>query len=514
MKRRLLPKTAALLLGTCVSVPALAQDANAPANKDEAKQAISLGLAPGTPQVGALPGGVTPAYGQAAADEKEWRFDFHGFFTMPVRAGFNKRSGAATTEQHTGVLHAPPVVPDYRDSFTYTTVVPNPYVQLNFSYGNSVVTGNVIVLSRTATTAASFYNPPEQSGISDAYLNFRLPNLAKNTHFELNVGAFTNRYGVMGEYDEGKYATPVIARVNGVGENIIAKFGFGDGVVELEQGIQGQLDKFPTDTLPSGWNNFGDPNAGTGFVNHLHAGFGYLSTAALGLHYLSAWTQDDRASQGIQPDGKLSILGADLRLTTGNIGHLYIGGARTSATNARSVGRIAEVLNTGSGKGLMDNYLGPNSKGTGTLTTIALQYDLSVVSVLRYPQIFAGDSPDFVLSLFGMQTHVTSNEAAYDNVTKRKFGAEGGYSMLPWLAASVRFDRVMPDSNESAHSFSILSPRLIFRTKWQAHDQVVLQYSHWFNNSGVIVRSGYPAVPDPTLHPDEDMISLSASMWW
>jgi len=501
-----------VLVGTCISLPALAQDA--PTNKDEAKQAISLGLAPGTPQVGGLPGGLTPAYGQKAADEKEWQFDFHDFFTMPVRAGFNTRAGAATTEQHTGVLHAPPVVPDYRDSFTYTTVVPNPYVQLNFSYGNSVVTGNVIILSRTASTAASFYNPPEQSGISDAFLNFRLPNLAKNTHFEVNVGAFTNRYGVMGEYDEGKYGTPVIARTNGVGENIIAKFGFGNAVLQLEQGIQGQLDKFPNDTLPAGWNNFGDPNAGTGFVNHLHAGFGYLSTAAIGLHYMSAWTQDDRASQSIQPDGKLNILGADLRLTTGNIGHLYVGAARTKLDNARSIGRIAEVLNTGSGKGLMDNYLGPNSGGTGALTTLGLQYDLSLVSVMRYPAIYAGDSPDLVLSVFGMQTHVTSNDPVFDGVTKRKFGAEAGYSILPWLATSLRVDRVMPDSNESAHSFSILSPRVIFRTKWQAHDQVVLQYSHWTNGSQVVVRSGYPAVPDPTLHPDQDMISLSASMWW
>jgi len=91
---------------------------------------MSLGLAPGTPQVGALPGGLTPSYGEKPADEREWRFDFHGFFTMPLRAGFNTRSGPATTEQHTGVLHAPPVVPDYRDSFTYTTVIPNPYVQL------------------------------------------------------------------------------------------------------------------------------------------------------------------------------------------------------------------------------------------------------------------------------------------------------------------------------------------------------------------------------------------------
>jgi hypothetical protein len=389
MKRGL--RLSGLLIGTCASLPAFAQDSGSASNKDEAKQAISLGLAPGTPQVGALPGGLTPAYGQKAADEGDWRFDFHGFLTMPLRAGLNTRAGSVTTEQHSEVLHAPPVVPDYRDSFTYTTVVPQPYVQLNFSYGNSVVTGNVVILARTASTGASFYNPPDQSGISDAFLNYRLANLAKNVHFEANVGAFTNRYGTMGEYDEGKYGTPVIARVNGVGENVIAKFGLGNAVVELEQGIQGQFDKFPYDTAPAGWNGFGDPNAGSGFVNHLHAGIGYLSTATLGLHYLSAWTQDDRASQGTRPDGRLGVLGADVRLTTGNIGHLYVAASRTKADHAGSVGRILEVLNTTSGRGLMDNYLGPNSGGTGTLPTFAAQYDLSVTSALRYAAVFAGD---------------------------------------------------------------------------------------------------------------------------
>ena len=34
---------------------------------------------------------------------------------MPLRAGLNKRTGVITTEQKQLVLHAPPVVPDYRD---------------------------------------------------------------------------------------------------------------------------------------------------------------------------------------------------------------------------------------------------------------------------------------------------------------------------------------------------------------------------------------------------------------
>ncbi|HEX3697841.1 MAG TPA: hypothetical protein VH374_20880 [Polyangia bacterium] len=515
-----------VIAGACLFLPSLparaADDSTPPASKDDARQSISLGLAPGTPQVGALPGGLTPAYGQRAPDDAEWRFDFHGFLTMPLRVGLNTRAGVATTEQHKEVLHAPPVTPDYRDSFTYTSIVPQPYTQLNFSYGNQEVTGNVVLLSRTATTAASFYNPPDQSGISDAFVNFRLPHLARNVHLDIDVGAFTNRYGVMGEYDEGRYGTPAIARLNGVGENIIAKVGLGNTVIQVEQGFLGQFDKFPNDVLPSGWNNFGNPNEGSGFVNHLHAGVAYLSTATVGFHYLFAWTQDDRASQSTRPDGKMTVLGTDIRLTTGNLGHLYFAAARASATNVGSVGRILEIMNTGGGQGLINNYLGPNSNGTGTLTTLAFQYDVSLQSILRYPNVFTGETPDLVLSLFGMQTRVTSDDkgvniitsSKYDGVTKRKFGAEAGYSLLSWLAASFRFDEVMPDSNDSKQSFSIVSPRLIFRSKWQAHDQVVLQYSRFIYRSNVIVRSGYPAELDPSIKPDRDMISLSATMWW
>jgi hypothetical protein len=513
MKRGLTLGVLVILAGSSVALAQESDGTQKPEPKDT-KEDISLGLAPGTPQVGALPGGITPAYGQRALDEGEWRFDFHGFLTMPLRAGLNTRAGAVTTEQHTNVLHAPPVVPEYRDAFTYTSAIPQPYAQLNFSYGNSVVTGNVILLARTATNAASYYNPPEQSGISDAFVNFRLPHLVKNVHVDINVGALTNRYGVMGEYDEGKYGTLVIGRVNGVGEHLVAKLAVGDAVLALEHGFQGQFDRFPSDTLPAGWNGFASPQAGSGFVNHLHAGVAYLGTATLGLHFLDAWSQDDRAAQSFVPDGKLRVLGADLRLTTGNVGHVYLAFARADATAVASLGRILELMNTGGGAGLVANYFGAGSGGNGSLTTFAAQYDVSLQSLLKYPAIFNGESQDVVLSLFAIGMQVGSKDAAVDGLRKLKAGGEVGASLNQWFAASFRFDRVVQDLDDASQSFSIFSPRLIFRSKWNAHDQVVLQYSRFQYGSNVLVRSGAPAAYDPTIRPDRDVISLSASMWW
>jgi hypothetical protein len=228
---------------------------------------------------------------------------------------------------------------------------------------------------------------------------------------------------------------------------------------------------------------------------------------------MNAWSQDDRASQGITPDGKIGILGADLRFTLDRFGHLYLVGAHTDAENARSVGRIVEILNAPGGPGLMKNYLGPNSNGTGTLTTFGFQYDLSIARYI-YGNTFDGMGPDIVGSLFALRTHVTSDDPAFDDVDKQKFGIEGTYSLLPWLAASARIDHVQPNVDDKDESFSIISPKVIFRTDWQSHDQVALGYSHFFYGNEVVVRSGQPALDDPTLNPDEDVISLSASMWW
>jgi hypothetical protein len=55
---------------------------------------------------------------------------------------------------------------------------------------------------------------------------------------------------------------------------------------------------------------------------------------------------------------------------------------------------------------------------------------------------------------------------------------------------------------------------LIFRSGWNARDQVVLQYTRFFYNDLTTVRAGYPPADDVSVVPDTDMVSLSASMWW
>src|SRR5262252_8060997 len=93
-----------------------------------------LGLDPGEPQVRsatpALPFGVQPA------QSREYVLDFHGYLLLPARVGFHEREMPLPGQSST-VLHAPPLMAQNLRDFEYTGVVPAPWLQLNFIYGNS-----------------------------------------------------------------------------------------------------------------------------------------------------------------------------------------------------------------------------------------------------------------------------------------------------------------------------------------------------------------------------------------
>jgi hypothetical protein len=226
------------------------------------------------------------------------------------------------------------------------------------------------------------------------------------------------------------------------------------------------------------------------------------------------------------------VFGADGHLTAGRAGHLFLGAARTIADHAESVGGVVEVLNARGGPELIDRYLGPNSSGNGSLTTVGAQYDLSV-SRMVYGDKYQGKSSDVLLSLFGIGTKVQSDDKTrelerdpatgvdaptgpkhFDNVTKLKLGGELTYSMLSWLALSGRFDHVRLHGSDSQQAFNIISPRLLFHTGWLSRDEFVLQYSHFTYGSNVVARTGSPPVLDPSVRPDNDVIVLSVVFWW
>lgn len=487
---------------------------------ESARDIPRLGMAPGEPLVRSAPPAIP--FGKDPAESEESVLDFHGFLQLPLQVGVLQRP-APQPGQASTTLHSPPLLPQEPRTFQYTAVIPRAWIQFAFSYGNRTVAATAIAVAESATDAAGFFRPGDQLGINDAFITVNLSEPV-GTPFELKLGAFTGRYGPMGQFDAGRYATPLIARTNAVGETVTTALDLGGATLVLEQGIGGQLGRPPDDYVPAGWNDYGDTGAigtpsqdapagvGSSLVSHLHAGLGFGDTAQIGAHYLTGWSQDDRASVRNVPDGRISVFGGDLRLTAGRFGHLYLGVARTVAVNSAVVSGIIEVLNARGGSELIREYLGPASRGDGALTTFGGQYDLSVAR-LMYGDRFRGKSPDVRLSLFGIGTKVESDDASQDGVMKLKLGAEATYSPLSWFGLSGRFDHVRPNE-DTRQAFSILSPRLLFHTDWLSRDEFALQYSHFVYGGDVIVRTGYPPVDDPSAVPDEDVFTISGTFWW
>jgi len=488
-----------------VAMPTLAMAAEVGADKEIPR----LGMSPGEPQVRSatpsLPFGIQPA------ESKSMVLDFHGYLLLPAYVGVHQRETTSPGQSST-VLHSPPLVPQDLRSFEYTAVVPDPWLQLNFLYGNSTLYATAILAGTSAMDAAGYHNVVDQMGVKDAFVT---ANLSKTFGFpfQLNVGAMSGRYGAMGSWDAGRYGTPLIARTNSIGENIVTGFKLGDFFLVLEQGLGGQLSRPSADIVPSGANDWANGDVGATLVNQVHLGAAYKDLARLGLHYVTAWTQDDQSMGGKMPNGRITVLGADLHVTAKRAGHLYLGGSRTEATNAGTVSGAIEIMNARGGPELIEQYLGANSGGNGALTTFGAQYDLSVARLV-FGDLYQGLSPDFLVSLFGVGTKVKSNDSANDGVLKLKVGGEVAYLPLSWFGLSGRFDHVRLDNSESKRAFSIWTSRLLFHTAWKSRGEFALQYSHFVYGSNVYVKTGYPPQLDPNVNPDRDVLSMTGTYWW
>ena len=509
MRRRITESAAGALLGAGVLGSLLcagavhAQDANT-------TQLPRLGISPGEPQNrSAQP---TLPFGLSPAKSSSFVLDFHGYLLMPITLGINERENPAPGQGDT-VIHNPPLIPNNSRSFTHTGVVPTAYGQLNFTYGNSLLAATLILAAENFTDASGLYNPVEQLGARDAFLSLDLSKQL-GTPFELRVGAYTGRYGVMGSYDLGRYGTPLIARTNTIGETATLALSLGPAVtLVLEEGLGGQIGKPDVGTVSSQYNGFAFTDVGATFVGHVHAGLDIAHFVQFGLHYLQAWTRDDTASTGLAPDGTIAVFGADARLTAGRAGHLYVGLGHTSLVNASTVSGAIEVLNARGGPELMIQYLGgAASNGDGSLLTVGAQYDLSL-SRLIYGERFLGLSPDILLSLFGMRVGISSDAPEADGTSKLKLGAEATYNILPWFGVSARLDHVAPGAS-STESFNIVTPRLLFHNGWDSQMEIALSYSHFIYGSGVVIETGSPPTPDPLTAPDADVVALAGWLWW
>jgi hypothetical protein len=496
-----------------------------------------------------------PPVGQSTSDD--YMFDYHGYFRAPLLLSAGSRTTALEGQSST-TFHVPAAVPDaVLGSWLYSNNVAPAWANALFSYGNKTVTGTVGIAAFNFTSSQDSGQSTANTQVSlgPVYLHFNLPGLlGRKTRVDWDVGAFGNRYGTAGKYDYGAYGMFLIGATGAIGETLGIDMDVDPLTFRIEHGVGG--------------NYYIDNKYGTTLLHHVHAFMGYQQMFKLGAHYMTSWTTDDRPpAKPTDPDGRLSVIGADMRFNGGILGEIYFGVAQAKADHAINVGPVIYSVNALGGIGMRDNFFGPGptnqrNDGTGTVTSILFQYDYSFVTLARYlahyPKSYWTDGPDLRLSIFGTMSKVSTNadhtdyngdgkpdDYNFDGVTKTKVGGELIYSPLSFLSLGGRFDRVMPTSKHSDQNFSVVSPKAIIRTNFFSHDAVTIQYSRYMYGAsyprvasrGSYAHGGFNDFPVPgytgdagsindqysipldapgvSSQPyDKDVLYLAATMWW
>jgi hypothetical protein len=520
--------------------PAAAAPAAATPAKKKGGSGPALGLSPEAPQVAGLV--ASPAEVVAPPTEEstgEWKFDVTGYFRAPLRMSWGPPTTMPPNGGDAGTqLRTPPLVPDanYID-WRYTNSMVAPWTELNFHYGNDRVKATVQIASYNITDSG--YRRLEANlGINEAFISMSYPEfINEDARLTLVAGAYTNRYGAAGRYDAGRYETYLFGRTHTAGGTVTFDQDVSDWTVEAEGGFGGKLEPIPFYASPGVsttnananlpvWSPFPGPvPQESTFVAHGHLGAVFKKQLILGAHYIDVFANDneragsysgtpwgggslDKAPRGATDsamDSKpyIHIYGVDAKLLGGVLGDGYIGYSHLAANNALYIADAIEVLHSFGGWQLHDNYFGSpggTDPVTGSIDSIEFQYSFSFGQLFHYPEAFWGDGVDLIGTVFGMWNHIKAPmNDAYNDITKLKFGTEWTYVPLSWLGLGGRFDVVQPNMNISGESFSVFSPRIIFRTAFVTHEQIMIQYSRYFYGDKyapgigpVVIQNGTP----------------------
>ncbi len=487
---------------------------------------LGVGLSPLAPQLAPVnPASVTPSMGSEALPEK-FSFEFHGYIQGGVRVGIGQREDSLEGQKNT-TLHGDPLVPGAAYGwFDHTNTVPYPWAQLNFQFGNDVVRATAILGAWSFSQvdeAAGYFQVPAQLGFNDAYLTFT-PRMGA-AKLEIDVGAFQERYGAMGDNNAGYYGVPLIASIYGMGTTASLLLPFDNDVtISLEAGFKGDFNSAPVYMVSDQSNEFARAIEGSTYAAHGHLSFDFNHDVAVTGHGVYAFSQDDRGDElegrdvylGDLPrrDGTLSILGADARFRMKRFGHLYLGGSWVHAEDAITVSNIVQVLNNGPGRDMSERYWSFSGGGNGDLFLAGAQYSFSVGENLRYPVPHSERAPDLRLAAFGIVAHQTAPVEDYDNWTRLKFGFNADYKALSWLSLAGRADFVMPRVGEATQSYAAFSPQIIISNDWDRRGTLTFQYSGYVVGDDTRVNGDNRVLNHPSGEPDTHLFALFGTLWW
>ena len=485
------------------------------------RRIVELGLSPHAPRSPAMPGTTIP-WSAPEPEDSGFQFNFGGYMSAAARLSTNSRA-RATNDQFNTTLRGLPQTVDVYGAVQGTNAPPGSWVELRFDYGNSIVKSVVKLSTWKPSRGQSWIETSSQNWVNEAFLVFTMPT-SGDLSLHWTVGAFRNTYGGLGQYGVGQYNAPIIGAPFGLGETLSLQYSVTDNLsLILEHGIMGRAGKFAPGQGPNVWDHEPSPSKPSAFVNHLHAGFSLAGEVPIqgGLHYLSNWAQDERdqiddpktffIDESHRPDPKMTVIGADLRMINNYLGNGAVAVSYADAKYAQLLSGM-NYFGADSGDLLTKRLLGQIGGGTGKILTVGAEYNFSWGKFLWYPEAFWGDGPDLINSVFADVVHVKSDDPNFNNRLIYKLGTEATYRMFPWLAASCRYDHVAPNSSDHKETFEVISPKLIFRSNWNSHEQVVLSYTRW-----LLGKNTHGEAPNDYMQPyelDDQMFALNFGMWW
>jgi len=188
-----------------------------------------------------------------------------------------------------------------------------------------------------------------------------------------------------------------------------------------------------------------------------------------------------------------------------------------------------------------ENFFNGVGDGTGKIDSVQIYYNGRI----------ALGPVDLKYGIFGLYSAISGTDATSMNLLtglptsgsqKLKYGVDILANLAPWVGVGVRGDYVQPDSNDAHESFGVLSPRLVFRTKYVTHEEITMQYSHYWDGSDVMPQQwlslvgskniasatgyaasakvnlmsagGYKNFAGPVYPNDSDVFGIKATMWW
>jgi hypothetical protein len=436
--------------------------------------------------------------------QSDLHFGVHGYFRAPLRLSIDRRSAPMNGEAAYNI-RTPWLVDDdyFRSGFAYTRLQEQDWSELYLSVGNQYLTGTVALMG---SLYSDWAQPliDRQWGLAQGFLQFHWGATGPRARFSVDAkaGAFWDRLGWLQRYD-----TYLFGRTHQMGGQVRIEAGFHNWAFWLMQGFGAHLEAL-------------DQNEGLTILNYVHAGARWRRNLEAGFYFLDNLSHDKRQLKEIN-DADMRVYGLDARLTSQKLGsQVYIGGSKIEASQATYLAPAIEIMHAYGGRGLTENYLGTqkSNNGTGALYNFAWDYTFSTANLLRAwsPRgaRFLGRS-DLTLGFFGVVTYVHSDQKDPDPQINRdgremfKWGVEGGWTPLSWLALALRYDRVILDVKDDANSFRVISPRISLRTHWLVDGEIFLQWSFYTYGARVQLRPGQVALET---QPDSNAFKIQAQL--